>query len=158
MTKGVFGSARIQDRTPIWSTVAEDASMTDLTHRVLGTSVTLPREKRNPARTDLDFDLGFEARGGAKALQKGMRCPDDYDIFGEWFHGIDLFWASGSVHPIRSDQLALRERPELAKPGALADGVDLGVGSRANGYSIRSGRRNAWLQPDFAFERDSQSA
>ena len=105
--------------------------MAGLTLRVLGTSVTLLKEVHSLARRDLDFDLEFEVRSGVEVLQKGILSPDGYDIYDQWFNGIDLLWTSGAIQPIRSDRLELWEKVGgLTKTGALADGVSLGAGSR----------------------------
>ena len=105
--------------------------MSGLTLRVLGTSVTLLKEVHSLARRDLDFDLEFEVRSGVEVLQKGILSPDGYDIYDQWFHGIDLLWTSGAIQPIRSDRLELWEKVGgLTSTGALAGGVNLGAGSR----------------------------
>ncbi len=105
--------------------------MTDLTLRVLGTSVTLLDEVRDLARKDLDFEIEFDVRGGVEVLQQGILRPDDYDIYDQWFHGIDLLWTAGSIQPIQIDRLDCWEDVGgLTKTGTLVEGANMGAGSR----------------------------
>lgn len=105
--------------------------MTDTPLRVLGTSVTLLDEVQALARKDLDFPIEFEVQSGVEVLQKGILRPDTYDIYDQWYHGIDLLWTAGAIKSIQSDRLELwDEVGTLTKTGALVDGSDLGAGSR----------------------------
>jgi len=99
--------------------------------RVLGTSVTLLAEIQDLARQDLGFDMEFEVQKGVEVLQKGILRPDEYDVYDQWFHSIDLLWTAGAIQPI--DIAALTnwgEVGELTKSGVLERGANLGAGSR----------------------------
>lgn len=101
------------------------------TLRVLGTSVTLLDAVQDLARQDLDFNIEFEVLSGVEVLQKGILRPDEYDIYDQWFHSIDLLWTAGAVQPIQSDRLDIwNEVGELTKTGVLDRGAELGAGNR----------------------------
>lgn len=101
------------------------------TLRILGTSVTLLDAVQNLARQDLDIDIEFEVLSGVEVLQKGILRADDYDIYDQWFHSIDLLWTAGAIQPIHSDRLDLwDEVGGLTKTGKLDGGAKLGAGNR----------------------------
>lgn len=105
--------------------------MTKTTLRILGTSVTLLEEVQELARQDLDFDIEFDVRGGVEVLQKGILQPDTYDVYDQWFHGIDLLWTAGAIQSVDAERLDLWcEVGELTKTGRIVEGADLGAGSR----------------------------
>jgi len=105
--------------------------MSDQTLRVLGTSVTLLDVVQDLARRDLDIDIEFDVRGGVEAQQKGILRPDDYDIYDQWFHSIDLLWTAGAIQPIQCDRLEFWEDiGNLTKFGSLNNGSNLGAGNR----------------------------
>ena len=105
--------------------------MAKLTLRVLGTSVTLLDEVCELARKDLDFSIEFDVQGGHKVLQKGILSPSEFDIYDQWFHGLDLLWTAGSVQPIEIDRLdSWNEVGGLTKTGTLFEGTNLGAGCR----------------------------
>jgi len=88
-------------------------------------------EVRQLARHDLDFDVEFDVQGGNEVLQKGILRPDDFDIYDQWFHSIDLLWTAGSIQPIRCDRLDQWDAVgELTKSGAVVEGANLGAGAR----------------------------
>ena len=101
------------------------------TLRILGTNVTLLDAVQDQARQDLDFDIEFEVLGGLEVQQKGILRSDDYDIYDQWFHSIDLLWTAGAIQPIQSDRLELWDDVvELTKTGTLDGGAKLGAGNR----------------------------
>lgn len=101
------------------------------TLRVLGTSVTLLDEVQDLARQDLNFDIEFEVLGGVEVQQKGILRANDYDLYDQWFHSIELLWTAGAIQPIESDRLDLwDEVTELTKTGTLAPGAKMGAGNR----------------------------
>ncbi len=105
--------------------------MTDMPLRVLGTSVTLLDEVQELAREDLGFPIEFEVQSGVEVLQKGILRPDTYDVYDQWYHGIDLLWTAGAIRSIQADRLAFwDEVGGLTKTGSLVQGANLGAGSR----------------------------
>ena len=105
--------------------------MTSKPLRVLGTSVTLLAEVQSLARNDLGFPIEFEVLSGVEVLQKGILRPDTFDIYDQWYHGIDLLWSAGAIQEIQADRLDhWGEVGNLTKTGALIEGRNLGAGSR----------------------------
>lgn len=105
--------------------------MSDQTLRILGTSVTLLDVVQDLARRDLDFSIEFDVRGGVEVQQKGILRPDDYDIYDQWFHSIELLWTAGAIQPVNIDQLEFWDDVgHLTKPVALENGSNLGAGNR----------------------------
>ena len=105
--------------------------MNDQTLRVLGTSVTLLDVVQDLARRDLDFNIEFDVRGGVEVQQKGILRPDDYDIYDQWFHSIDLLWTAGAIQPIQCDRLdSWEDIGNLTKFNSLSSGSSLGAGNR----------------------------
>ncbi len=99
--------------------------------RVLGSNVMLPEEVRLLVQKDLDFEIEFDVRSGIEVQQKGILRPDDFDIYDQWFHSIDLLWTAGSIQPIDSERLDLWDTVgELTKSGAAVEGANHGAGAR----------------------------
>ncbi len=74
--------------------------MPDVPLRVIGTSVTLPREVQARVRADLGFPIAFDVLDGSACLRRGVTRPDSFDIYDQWFHSIDLLHTAGSIAPI----------------------------------------------------------
>ena len=114
--------------------------MSDQTLRVLGTSVTLLDVVQDLARRDLDINIEFDVRGGVETQQKGILRPDDYDIYDQWFHSIDLLWTAGAIQPIQCDRLELwKDIGNLTKFGSLKQRVKSRSRKPTHGYSVCPG-------------------
>lgn len=97
--------------------------------RVLGTSVTLLEAIRKRAEEDLGFPIVFDVRDGVAAQQKAVTQPGSYDVYDQWFHSVELMWASGAAQPIHTRRIALwGEVNELAKAGRLKPQARIGQG------------------------------
>ena len=73
--------------------------------RIMGTSVTLPREVQARVRADLDFPISFQLLDGSSCLRQGVTQPDSFDIYDQWFHSVDLLHTAGSIAPIDVDRI-----------------------------------------------------
>ncbi|BDA85145.1 hypothetical protein Sa4125_26870 [Aureimonas sp. SA4125] len=58
--------------------------------RVLGTEITLLEQLRLRAEADLGIGLVFENRDFLSAQRKAARAPDDYDVYDQCFHNLDI--------------------------------------------------------------------
>lgn len=73
---------------------------TDAPLRIIGTSVTLPREVQDRVRTDLGFPIDFDILDGSACLRRGITRPDSFDIYDQWFHSVDVLHTAGAIMPI----------------------------------------------------------
>ena len=91
----------------------------------------MPAVVQTQAREDLGFDITFEVLNGIEVQQKGILRPDEYDIYDQWFHSIDLLWTAGAIQPIQSGLLGhWDEVGALTKTGTLDGNGNLGSGNR----------------------------
>ncbi|WP_410218317.1 PotD/PotF family extracellular solute-binding protein [Paracoccus sp. (in: a-proteobacteria)] len=95
--------------------------MPDTPLRVIGTSVTLPRELQARVRADLGFPIVFEVLDGSACLRRGVTQPGSFDIYDQWFHSIDLLQTAGSIAPIEIARIERwNQMTPLYGPGATA--------------------------------------
>lgn len=97
------------------------------TLRVIGTSVTLPKELQVQARRELGFPISFEVLDGVACHRRGVINPESYDIYDQWFHSLPLLWTAGSVQPIETS--LIRRWPQV-RPAGDIEASRRGVGTR----------------------------
>lgn len=68
--------------------------------RVRGTSISLLAEVRERARADLGFQIDFEQLEFLSCQRRAAMEPDDYDVYEQCFHNLDIVWFWGALQPI----------------------------------------------------------
>lgn len=92
-----------------------------VTLRVLGTSVSLLEVIRKRAESDLGIRLEYIVHDSTTAQQMATLQPGAFDLYDQWFHNIDLTWATRSIQPIELNRIELWEEiNDLPKLGRLS--------------------------------------
>jgi len=96
------------------------AYSSDLTLRVLGTSVTLIEPLRQAAMADLGFNIDYQVLSGVGAQQTAVLNPDSFDLYDQWFHSVELLWTTGAIQPIETGRISAWPRlSDLSTRGYL---------------------------------------
>lgn len=102
----------------------------NITLRVLGTSVTLLELLRERAEQDLGIKIDYLLRSVEDAQRIAVMEPESYDLYDQWFHNIDFVWPARAIQPLEIARLSYwDEINSLPKTGTLRPGGRLGDGS-----------------------------
>lgn len=89
--------------------------------RVRGTSITLLPRIREGAVADLGFDIDFELLPFPTCQRRAAMEPDDYDVYEQCFHNLDIVWFWGALQPIDIARIAEWDNiSDLAKLGGIS--------------------------------------
>lgn len=96
---------------------------------VLGTEITLLEQLRLRAEADLGISLVFENRDFLSAQRKAARAPDDYDVYDQCFHNLDIVWYWRAIQPIDTERVPLwGEVSGLTRTGTIGPSARIGHG------------------------------
>lgn len=97
--------------------------------RVLGTEITLLEQLRLRAEADLGLKLVFENRDFLGAQRKAARAPDEYDVYDQCFHNLDIVWYWRAIGAIDTARIPLwDEVSSLTKTGTIGPSAHIGRG------------------------------
>lgn len=89
--------------------------------RVRGTAVTLLEQVRKQAAADLQLDLEFEVLDFLTCQHRAAMDPENYDIYEQCFHNLDIVWYWGALQPIDTDRIMEWDNiGDLAKDGGIS--------------------------------------
>ena len=109
--------------------------------RVRGTAVTLLDQVREQAVADLQFDIEFESLDFLTCQRKAAMDPENYDVYEQCFHNLDIVWYWGALQPIDTQRIAEWDRiGDLAKTGGISKYMWPGYGDAPV--------RKLYVQPD----------
>jgi len=98
--------------------------------RIIGTSVTLLDVIRKSAEEDLGLDIHYEILDGVNCQQKAVTCPDEFDVYDQWYNSVDLLWTAGAIQPIETSRITLWDQvSNLTKTGRISLSDKLGQGA-----------------------------
>jgi len=96
--------------------------------RIIGTSVTLLDVIRKSAEEDLGLDIQYEILDGVNCQQKAVTCPDEFDVYDQWYNSVDLLWTAGAIQPIETSRITLWDQvSNLTKTGRIENRTDCSV-------------------------------
>ncbi|MCV9878728.1 ABC transporter substrate-binding protein [Brenneria izbisi] len=105
-------------------------SSSNITLRVLGTSVTLLELLRKRAQQDLGVNIEYLTHNVEDAQRIAVMHPECYDLYDQWFHNIDFVWPARAIQPLEIKRLRYwDEINNLPKLGSLLPGGRPGDGS-----------------------------
>lgn len=91
------------------------------TLRVRGTDVTLLEQVRAQAAADLQIDLEFETLDFLTCQHRAAMDPENYDIYEQCFHNLDIVWYWGALQPIDTHRIDEWDNiGDLAKDGGIS--------------------------------------
>jgi len=97
--------------------------------RVLGTAITLLEELRIGAEKDLGINVVFDNNDFLTTQHKAAQEPDQYDIYDQCFHNLDIVWYWRAIQPIAIDRIhRWDEISDLTKTGRIGPNARLGQG------------------------------
>lgn len=109
--------------------------------RVRGTDVTLLEQVRELAVADLGFDIEYESLDFLTCQHRAAMDPENYDIYEQCFHNLDIVWYWGALQPIDTSRIKLWDRVgNLAKTGGISKYTSHGHGDAPV--------RKLYVQPD----------
>ena len=89
--------------------------------RVRGTSITLLKEVRERAQSDLGFDVKYELLDFIACQRLSAMEPEGYDIYEQCFHNLDIVWFWGALQPIDTHRIADWDKiTDLSKAGGIS--------------------------------------
>ncbi|UYV35683.1 signal peptide prediction [Rhodobacteraceae bacterium D3-12] len=89
--------------------------------RVRGTDVTLLEEVRKMAVADLGFDIKHESLDFLTCQHLAAVSPQDYDIYEQCFHNLDIVWYWGALQPIETNRIKQWDNiGDLSKAGGIS--------------------------------------
>lgn len=99
------------------------------TIRVLGTEITLLETLRLRAEEDLGLRLVFENHDFLTAQRRAARAPEDYDVYDQCFHNLDIVWYWRAIQAIDTRRIALwDEVSSLSRTGTIGPSAHVGHG------------------------------
>jgi len=91
------------------------------TLRIIGTGVTLLEEVRQQAKADLQFDVEHQSYDFLTCQRKAAMYPQEYDVYEQCFHNLDIVWYWGALQPIDTHRILNWDRiGDLAKIGGVS--------------------------------------
>jgi putative spermidine/putrescine transport system substrate-binding protein len=97
--------------------------------RVLGTEITLLEPLRLQAEADLGISIQFESLDFLSSQQKAAMHPEDYDVYDQCFHSLDIVWFWRAVQSIDTQRIRLwGEVNDLTKTGRISPDAPIGAG------------------------------
>jgi len=109
--------------------------------RVRGTAVTLLEQVREQAVADLQFDIEYESLDFLTCQHKAAMDPENYDVYEQCFHNLDIVWYWGALQPIDTQRISEWDRiGDLAKTGGISKYMWPGYGDAPV--------RKLYVQPD----------
>lgn len=111
------------------------------TLRVMGTDVTLLEEVRKLAVVDLQFNIEYESLDFLNCQRRAAMKPDQFDIYEQCFHNLDIVWYWGALQPIDTQRIEHWGKiGDLAKIGGVSKYMRQGYGDAPV--------RKLYVQPD----------
>ena len=111
--------------------------------RVLGTEITLIDTLRQQAEAELDIEIVFEKLDFIDAQRKAATEPDNFDVYDQCFHSLDIVWFWRAIQPIALDRITRWSSVSpLTKTGRIGPAASAGRGDAP--------ARKLYVQPDSA--------